>query len=152
MVVDMLRELVLGVHIAAGGVGLLVGPVAMAARKRRGRHTSAGAVYLWAAGVMASTAVALASWDLAASWWLGLIAVATEAAALGGVWVRRRRRPGWRAVHVQLMCGSYISFVTAFLVVNWESPLAWFAPTIIGTPLILRVAGRQPTATPAELV
>jgi hypothetical protein len=36
------------------------------------------------------------------------------------------------------MCGSYISFLTAFLVVNLGlgSPLAWIAPTLIGTPMI----------------
>jgi len=34
------------------------------------------------------------------------------------------------------MCGSYISFVTAFLVVNLGlgSPVAWLASTVVGTP------------------
>ena len=34
------------------------------------------------------------------------------------------------------MCGSYISLVTALLVVNWGSPLAWILPTVVGSPLI----------------
>jgi hypothetical protein len=39
---------------------------------------------------------------------------------------------------VGLMCGFYISFVTAFLVVNLGlgSPVAWVLPTLLGTPLI----------------
>lgn len=65
-----------------------------------------------------------------------MIAVATESAALIGWIVKRRHPPGWLPVHVGFMCGSYVSFVTAFLVVNWESPLAWILPTLIGSPLI----------------
>jgi len=40
------------------------------------------------------------------------------------------------------MAGSYVSLVTALLVVNWSSPLAWILPTVIGTPLIARSAAR----------
>ena len=38
------------------------------------------------------------------------------------------------------MCGSYISFVTALLVVNLglRSPVAWIAPTLVGAPFIAR--------------
>jgi len=54
------------------------------------------------------------------------------------------------------MCGSYISLVTALLVVNFPgSPIAWVAPTAVGTPLITwtnirlaRRAARRP-APPA---
>lgn len=71
-----------------------------------------------------------------------MIAAATEAAALVGWFVRRRHRPGWLPWHVSLMCGSYVSFLTAFLVVNWHTPLAWILPTVIGSPLIAMSARR----------
>jgi hypothetical protein len=128
-------------HVAAGTTGLILGPVAMLARKRRGRHTRAGLAYQVATAVLAVSAVGLAELNPAV-WWLGIIGIATWAAALGGWWARRRRFPGWLPVHIQLMCGSYISFVTAFLVVNWWSPVTWIAPTLVGAPLIARAAYR----------
>jgi hypothetical protein len=52
------------------------------------------------------------------------------------------------------MCGSYISLVTALLVVNSPgSPIAWVAPTAVGTPLItwtnIRLARRAAGAPAA---
>jgi hypothetical protein len=79
-----------------------------------------------------------------ALWWLGLIAVATAAAALTGRELARRRPPGWLPWHLSLMCGSYISLVTALLVVNlgFASPLAWILPSVLGSPLIAIRAAR----------
>jgi hypothetical protein len=50
--------------------------------------------------------------------------------------------------HVRLVCGSYVSLVTALLVVSWGSVLAWILPTLIGTVLIERAATRP--ARPAR--
>ncbi|MGI8549830.1 MAG: hypothetical protein ACR2PL_03375 [Dehalococcoidia bacterium] len=137
-----MHTLLLFIHICAGVTGLLLGPLAMTARKRRGLHTRAGTAYQVAVAVLTASAVGLAmlAWDRL--WWFVLIAAGTEAAALGGLWVRRRRFAGWLPWHVSLMCGSYVSFVTALLVVNWGSPLAWILPTVIGSPLITRAAAR----------
>ncbi len=107
----MVHTVLLGVH-AAGSIGLLLGPLALAVPKRAGL------------------------------WGLGLIAGATEAAALAGWAVGRRHSSGWLGWHIRLMCGSYLSFVTAALVVNWASPLAWVLPTAVGTPLIIRAVQR----------
>ena len=139
-----MRIALLAVHITAGVTGLALGPVAMATPKRRGRHTRVGVAYQYATAALCASAVGLAVLK-PALWWLGLIGVATEAAALAGWRVQRRRRPGWLPTHVSLMCGSYVSFVTAFLVVNtglayWP---AWVLPTVVATPLIGRAARRQ---------
>ncbi|HVM41042.1 MAG TPA: hypothetical protein VM618_09735 [Acidimicrobiia bacterium] len=139
----MIQHGLLALHIAAGVAGLVVGPAVMRAPKRRGRHTRLGRWYQAATAVLCVTAVLLVVFapDL---WWLALIAVATEAAALGGWWLERRRPAGWTRPHVTLMCGSYISFVTAFLVVNagFEAWWAWATPTVVGTPWIAVVAER----------
>jgi hypothetical protein len=137
------RLILLSIHIGSGTAGLLLGPVAMRAPKRRGRHTTVGVAYQWVTVGLCASAVGLAALR-PSLWWLGAIAVATEVAALGGWFVQRRRRAGWLPLHVSLMSGSYVSFVTAFLVVNagiafWP---AWVAPTIIATPFIARAAGR----------
>lgn len=131
-----MRTALLVPHITAGVLGLVVGPVAMFAPKRRGRHTNAGLFYQGIVAVLTTTAIALALLDFIDLWPFVPIAVGTEAAALAGWWVKRRRFRGWLPVHVQLMCGSYVSFVTAFLVVNWDSWLAWVIPTVVATPLI----------------
>ena len=132
----MLHTVLLGAHVAAGTVGLLLGPLALAAAKRPGWHPRLGVAYQGAVGVLTLSALGLAALAPARLWGLGVVATATEIAALAGWAVQRRHAPGWLAAHVRLMCGSYVSFVTAALVVNWASPLAWVLPTAIGTPLI----------------
>jgi hypothetical protein len=138
----MLHHLLLSVHVGAGTAGLVLGPLAMAARNRWGRHTRLGLAYQAAVALMTSTALALVALAPARLWWLAPVALATEAAAVAGWMVRRRHAAGWLPRHVRLMAGSYVSFVTAALVVNWSSPLAWILPTLIGTPLIEVAAKR----------
>lgn len=151
----MFRDVLLAVHIAAGTAGLLIGPIAMAAPKRRGWHTRAGISYQVAVAVLTTTALGLTAYEPRRLWPLALIAVATEAAALVGWLAQRRRTAGWLPRHVGFMAGSYVSFVTAALVVNWPNPLSWILPTVIGTPLIARAAarasnnGRPSQSTPA---
>ncbi len=146
----MVHSVLLGVHVAAGTIGLLLGPLALAAPKRAGGHIRLGVAYQAAVALMTSSALGLVMLAPGRLWWLGVVAAATEAAALGGWQARRRRAPGWLPRHIRLMCGSYLSLVTAALVVNWASPLAWALPTLIGTPLINR-AVRRAARRPAPL-
>jgi hypothetical protein len=142
------RSLLLAAHVSAGFVGLLVGAAALLARERRRWHVRWGLAYQAVVALMTSSAVVLAATAAATPWGLVVIAVATEAAAVTGWVVARRRRPGWLPLHVSLVAGSYVSFVTAALVVNWSSPLAWVLPTLIGSPLIARVARRSARRAP----
>lgn len=140
-----MRDVLLGIHILCGLAGLVLGPVAMTAPKRHGRHTTSGLGYQAATAGLCASALGLVAFK-PSLWWLGLIAVGTEAAAGGGWLVQQRRRPGWLPKHVSLMCGSYVSFVTAFLVVNTGGFVpAWIAPTIVATPFIARAAHRAAT-------
>lgn len=137
-----MRTVLLAAHIAAGAVGLVVGPLAMRVPKRRGRHTRLGVAYQLLTTTLCASALGLVVYrpDV---WPLALIAIATEAAALAGWAVRRRAATGWLRLHVSLMCGSYVSFVTAFLVVNFQrSVVPWILPTLVATPLIGRAARR----------
>ena len=133
-------SLVLIIHIAAGAMGLLLGPIAMTARKRRGRHTRAGEAYHWVMLTVCLSAVALALADWGRLWWFVPIAVFSYANALVGYLAVKIRWKGWIQAHIGGMCGSYIALVTALLVVNAQpAPLwLWFLPTIVGTPLIIR--------------
>lgn len=141
------RALLLVAHVGAGCVGLLIGAAALLARRRRGWHVGLGRTYQAVVALMTSTAVVLAATADTTPWGLVVIAVATEAAAVTGWVVARRRRPGWLPLHLSFMAGSYVSFLTAALMVNWSSPLAWVLPTLVGSPLIAwaaRRAGRAP--------
>ena len=150
----MLRTVLLTVHVGAGVAGLLVGPPAIAAALHGRRRTKAGRAYLVAVTALTVTAAGLVVLRPAALWPFLLLAGGTEAALVGA---RRARTP---ANHVRLVCGSYVSLVTALLVVSWGSLLAWILPTVVGTVLVERAAAstrprparrssRIPTPSPA---
>jgi hypothetical protein len=141
-----MRTLLLTVHISSGTLGLVSGPFAMLVPKRRGWHPRIGRIYQLCVALICATAIGLVVMQ-PALWWLGLIAAVTWAAALAGWQVRRRRPPGWLPWHISLMCGSYISLVTALFVVNLgvHATIAWVVPTAVGSPLIAFAAYRAAT-------
>ncbi len=135
-----MQQLLLVVHILAGVVGLVVAWPVLLVRKRRGMHTRLGRVYGVAVALLCLTAFPLVAYDPEELWWLGLIGVGTLAAAAGGIWLARQRPRvpgGWCVWHLNLMCSSVISFVTAFAIQMTDGhPLSWIIPTVIGSPLI----------------
>ena len=136
---------VLVVHVAAGAVGLLCAPVAACARKRRGLHTAAGWTYCGCVAALCASALAMVVRDLTL-WPFVPLAVGTSAAAAAGLVSRRRARPGWLPRHVQLLLGSYVSFVTAFTVQTVGGPLSWLIPVVVGSTVVSVVTAR--TAAP----
>ena len=136
---------VLALHIAAGAAGLILGPIAMRARKEPGLHTRAGEAYHWMVLAVGVTASLLAVLDWKRLWWFLPIAAGSYAFALVGYAAAKRRRRGWLKAHIAGQGGSYIAMTTALLVVNWEtltgtrgiaSPVAWALPTVVGSPII----------------
>ena len=146
-----LRDPILGIHIAVGTTGLILGPLAMWSPKRRGTHTRLGETYHWVMLAVCLSAAALAILAWHRIWWFLPIAAFSYVNALLGYLAAKRRRPGWVRRHVRGMGGSYIALVTALLVVNVGQalPIVWFLPTIIGSPIIAWVLsevdrGRRP--------
>ena len=142
---------VLALHIAGGVVGLILGPVAMHATKRRGPHTRLGEAYHWVMLTITLSAAVLAVLEWHRIWWFLPIAVFSYANAFAGYLAAKRRPRGWLRWHVGGMGGSYIALTTALLVVNLgrSMPVAWFLPTLIGSPIIAWVIyeidrGRRP--------
>jgi hypothetical protein len=149
---------ILVVHIALGMAGLIVGLVAMTARKLPGLHTKAGEAYHWVMLGVCVSAGALAILDWHRIWWFLPIAVGSYAFAFVGYLVAKRRWHGWLRAHLAGQGGSYIAMTTAVLVVNWESltgtrgvlsPWAWALPTVVGSPIIAWITrevarGRRP--------
>ena len=148
-----MQDVTLTLHVLAGVVGLAAGPLAACARKSRGLHTVAGWTYQSCVAVLCASTLLLVAAD-ATLWPFVLLAVPTWAAAVAGVVVRRRRRPGWVAVHVQLLLGSYVSFVTAFCVQTIGGLASWLVPVAVGSTVVSLVAakvsrtGHRPQQTP----
>ena len=143
-----MRSLLLVPHIAAGVAGLIVGPAAIKAAMDDRRHTASATAYVAAVTVLTITAAGLVARRPGALWPFLLLAAGTEAAVLAAGKARRTDH------HVRLVGGSYISLVTALLVVSWGSIAAWILPTVIGTLLVERAAGatrrRPPARTPSR--
>ncbi|MGH7429170.1 MAG: DUF2306 domain-containing protein [Candidatus Methylomirabilaceae bacterium] len=153
-----LMHAVLVAHIALGTAGLILGLVAMTARKLPGLHTKAGEAYHWVMLGVCVSAGTLAILDWHRIWWFLPIAIGSYAFACVGYVAAKRRWSGWLRAHLTGQGGSYIAMCTALLVVNWEtltgtpgvlSPWAWALPTVVGSPIIAWVTrevalGRRP--------
>jgi hypothetical protein len=135
----------LAVHVAAGLTAVIAGALAATAKKRPGRHPSAGRVYLAALTTIFATATVMAAirWREDAH----LFAIACIALTLGliGWRARRRHHPGWPVRHGVGMGGSYIALLTGFYVDNgpflpiWDRLphlTYWLLPSAVGIPLI----------------
>ncbi len=137
----------LTLHVVSGSLALILGPVAMFLPKRPQRHPQVGIAYQISVALLCAFTIGLTAMHPVLSW-LDVILTATWASALAGWWVRRYQPRGWLPLHVIFMCGSYISLVTTFLVVNLgpDSVIAWALPTAVGSPIIAwrsALAGRQ---------
>ena len=153
-----LTDVILYGHIVLGATALILGPVAMTARKVPGLHTKVGELYHWVVlGVcLSASTLAILNWNRI--WWFLPIAVGSYAFAFLGYAAAKRRWKGWLRSHLTGQGGSYIAMCTAILVVNWEtltgtrgvvSAWAWVLPTVVGTPIISWVSreivlGRRP--------
>jgi hypothetical protein len=58
-----LSHAILAVHIALGATGLVLGAIALLARKHRGRHTRVGEAYHWIMLSVCVTAIVIALLD-----------------------------------------------------------------------------------------
>src|SRR5262249_23331823 len=112
-----------------------------------GRHTKAGAVYLYAIAGIFVTATVMAILRWRRDWHLFVIAAVAFSLAALGWWARRRRPRRWMLWHGSAMAGSYIALFTGFYVDNgarlplWDRlpHLAyWLIPVAVGVPLTWR--------------
>jgi hypothetical protein len=146
----MAHTVLLSIHIAAGAVGLLVGPVAMWQVTRRlaaarSPETGADAAYHWLVLAVCLSAAVLVIWFRPELWWLVPVAAFSYALVLLGRFAVARRFRGWTHAYVHGQGGSYIALVTALVVValTVDGPVTgtaqvipWVLPAVIGTPLI----------------
>ena len=130
------------VHVLAGAVALILGPIALQAPKRIGRHSRIGAAFFAFVCIVSISGGVLSviHWD--ERWPFFWIAVGTGASALLGYAAARLRFRHWLVVHVGAQGSAYTAMVTAFIVANWDEmtgiegtdePLAFLVPMAIGS-------------------
>jgi hypothetical protein len=143
----MVHTVVLVIHIAAGVVGVLVGPPVLyaAAGGRVGRLAGA---YHASVLLVCVSAGALAALDFARLWWFVLIAAASYGFALSAYVAARSRRPGWLPRYIRGQGGAYIALWTAIVVVSVpDLPVVWLVPAVVGSPLVEWYAHRARAVT-----
>ncbi|MCE3246179.1 MAG: hypothetical protein K0R41_4 [Geminicoccaceae bacterium] len=136
-----LHDTALYAHVAAGSLGVVLGPFALWIERSAPYRSRAGSAYCAAVLLTSLTALALIASDPEALWWLSILAVLAAALASMGWLAPRRRNRGWVRMYAHGQGGSYISLVTALLVVSVSGPAsvaAWSVPTLIGVPMIER--------------
>jgi hypothetical protein len=135
----------LACHVLAGMTCVVSGALAATARKRSGRHPTAGHVYLWGIAAVFATASVMATMRWREDRHLFGIAVIAAGLALLGWRARMRRRSGWVRWHAIGLGGSYIALLTGFYVDNgpqlplWDRLppwMFWLLPSAVGIPLI----------------
>lgn len=135
----------LTLHVLAGTTSVVAATLAATARKRPGRHPSAGKAYLWGIAVVFVTASVMAAIRWREDWHLFVVACVAAGLALFGWRVRVRHRPGWARWHAIGMGGSFIALLTGFYVDNgprlpvWKLLphwMFWVLPSAVGIPLI----------------
>ncbi len=132
-----MRDIALILHVAAGVVAVLFGPVAIVLTLRRRGLNWAGEVYHWAIAVVCLTALVMVPFDWGQLWFFWPISVASylfvylgqrAAEAPGGLWYRGVLR-GYG--------GGWIALWTAIFVVSApRQPWSWVLPIVAGSAII----------------
>ncbi len=140
-----MHALILGLHVVAGATALVAGPLALISPSGGHRRHVLAAAYQVGIAVLVTTAFGLVALDIRRLWWLLPVAVATEALAVGGWWQVQRRPAGQPcAWQVRLLGASYVSLVTASVVVSVGGVLAWVVPSALGAIIVEIAAARLP--------
>lgn len=141
-------NLFLFIHIISGIVCLASGLFAMLSKKKKGQHTLAGELYHGSFVIVFITVIVMSISHWEESGYLFYIGVFSYSLALLGYLAAKIRWKNWLALHISGMLGSYIGIATATITVNInkipllnELPvlLFWLLPTIIGTPIIIKI-------------
>lgn len=93
-------QVILWVHVAAGIAALVLGPIALSVRKRRGAHTRVGEVYHWLVLVVCLLAIVVVLFDWRRLRWFVPIAIGSYSFALLGYAAAKRRWQGCLEWHV----------------------------------------------------
>jgi hypothetical protein len=142
-----MRDIALLLHVGAGIVALIFGPLAIVFTLRRRQLNWASETYHWAVAVVCLSALVMVPYEWGELWVFWPIAVASylfvyfgqrAAEEAGGLWYRGVLR-GYG--------GGWIALWTAFLVINVPAhPWSWAIPIVAGSTVIEWLCFRPATA------
>lgn len=151
--------LVVGAHVLLGLISAISGLVAMLSRKGPGRHPTAGKVYFWSLGALASSSAVLGVMRWPQDVHLMLLGLLAFFAALFGRWQLHQERTRTRfRLHLCGMGASYTLMLVAFYVDNgphlpgWRAlppVFLWLIPTVLGAGIVLRTQHTHPLTRPS---
>jgi hypothetical protein len=130
-----MRDIALILHVVAGILAALFGPVAIVLTLRRRGLNWAGEVYHWTIALVCLTTLVMVPYDWARLWYFWPITIASylfvylgqrSAEAPGGLWYRGVLR-GYG--------GGWIALWTAIAIVSLP-PWAWAIPIVVGSAVI----------------
>ena len=130
---------IVGIHVPLGLACVVAGALAMLSEKRRGRHSTVGALFA------SMTFLSVMRW--AENYHLFILGTLSFASAWLGRRALRQRWPRWARLHITGMGLSYVLMLIAFYVDNGKQlPLwkdlphftYWLLPLVVGIPLIVR--------------
>jgi hypothetical protein len=133
---------ILGIHILAGLLCVVMGIMSMVSQKRAGLHPRCGAIYHWGLAVLVTSAGILAAAHWTDDRLLLVLGVVSFGASCLGRTAQRRNWPTWISTHIISMGCSFIAMLTAFCVEEGESLpgmrglprlSCWFLPALVGT-------------------
>lgn len=139
--------LVFAVHIPLGLACVVVGAIAMLSEKRRGGHSTFGAIYFWCLLALFASATFLSLLHWRENYHLFILGAMSFACAWFGRSALRHRWRYWIRLHIGGMGLSYIWMLVAFYVDNghqlplWKDLphfMYWLIPVAVGIPLIAR--------------
>ena len=130
------------IHVTAGGLALVIGPITMWAPKQPGLHPRLGEAFFVSVTAVCISGGVLGVMFWETRWMFFFIAVGTYAFAIVGYSAGKKRWRGWLIAHVAGQGGAYTAMVTAFIVANWddltgtqgtEVPLVFLVPMFVGS-------------------
>jgi hypothetical protein len=132
-----MRDIALILHVVAGILAMLFGPLAIVLTLRRRGLNWAGEVYHWTIALVCLTALVMVPYDWSRLWYFWPITIASylfvylgqrSAEAPGGLWYRGVLR-GYG--------GGWIALWTAVAVVGLpHHPWTWAIPIVVGSTVI----------------
>jgi hypothetical protein len=132
-----MRDIALILHVAAGLVGLVFGPLAILVTLRSRRLNWAGEIYHWAVVLVCLTALVMVPYDWDRLWVFWPISIASYLFVYLGQQAAESRSTLWYRGVLRGYGGGWIALWTAILVVSFtERPWMWAIPIVAGTAVI----------------